>query len=122
MKQNMPHLLAAAPELQVKVMFSAHRTNMKAGFANSSPGCQDNMRRSDNGNCYSSSVNIQVWLQEFAWTEDEKAAKIERRSRDGPKGRQLAKEPMFCFEFAMSMLYWSALVYDYGEVRRSSST
>lgn len=61
-------------------------------------------------------MRIQVWLQEFAWTEDEKAAKIERRTRDGPKGRQLAKEPMFCFEFAMNMLYWSALVYDYGEV------
>ncbi|CAL8466201.1 g5737 [Coccomyxa elongata] len=61
---------------------------------------------------------LQVWLQEFAWTEDEKEAKIERRNRDGPKGRQLAKEPMFCFEFAMSMLYWSALVYDYGEVER----
>ncbi len=59
---------------------------------------------------------LQVWLQEFAWTEDEKAAKVERRDKDGPQGRQLAKEPMFCFEFAMNMLYWSALVYDYGEV------
>lgn len=62
-------------------------------------------------------VPAQVWLQEFAWTEEEKAAKIERRNRDGAIGRQLAKEPMFCFEFAMNMLYWSALVYDYGEVR-----
>ncbi|BDA51087.1 hypothetical protein COCOBI_17-3070 [Coccomyxa sp. Obi] len=61
---------------------------------------------------------LQVWLQEFSWTEDEKAAKIERRNRDGPTGRQLAKEPMFCFEFAMNMLYWSAFVYDYGEVDR----
>ncbi|BDA51093.1 hypothetical protein COCOBI_17-3130 [Coccomyxa sp. Obi] len=61
---------------------------------------------------------LQVCLQEFAWTEDEKAAKIERRNRDGPKGRQLAKEPMFCFEFAMNMLYWSTLVYNYGEVER----
>lgn len=61
-------------------------------------------------------VLMQVWLQEFAWTEDEKETKMERRNRDGPKGRQLAKESMFCFEFAMSMLYWSALVYDHGEV------
>jgi hypothetical protein len=63
---------------------------------------------------------LQVWLQEFAWTEDEKAAKIERRSRDGPKGRELAGEPMFCFEFGMNMLYWSALVYNYAEVRLCS--
>ncbi|EIE21255.1 alpha/beta-hydrolase [Coccomyxa subellipsoidea C-169] len=52
---------------------------------------------------------LQVWLQEFAWTEDERAAKVERRNKDEPQGRQLAKEPMFCFEFAMNMLYWSAL-------------
>ncbi len=66
-------------------------------------------------------VVVQVWLQEFAWMEEEKADKIERRNRDGPTGRKLAKEPMFCFEFAMNMLYWSALVYDYGEVRMRGS-
>ncbi len=122
MKLNIPHLLAAAPELQVKMVFCANRTDMNAELANSAHDCLDNIEKSDLCNCSSSTSNIQVWLQEFAWTEDEKAAKIERRSRDGPKGRQLAKEPMFCFEFAMSMLYWSALVYDYGEVRRSSNT
>ena len=61
----------------------------------------------------------QVWLQEFAWTEDEKLAKLQRRNRCGPQGRQLAKEPLFCFEYAMNMLYWSSLVYDYGEVSHS---
>ncbi|CAL8466198.1 g5734 [Coccomyxa elongata] len=60
-------------------------------------------------------------LQEFAWTEEEKADKMKLRNRDGPTGRQLAKGPMFCFEFAMNMLYWSALVYDYGEVDRGLS-
>ena len=45
----------------------------------------------------------QVWLQEFAWTEDEKLAKLQRRNRCGPQGRQLAKEPLFCFEYAMNM-------------------
>lgn len=57
-----------------------------------------------------------MWLQEFAWTEEEKGEKVARRERDGPKGRQLAKEPMFCFETAMNMFYWSALVYEYQEV------
>ncbi len=32
-------------------------------------------------------------------------------------GCALRREPMFCFETAMNMLYWSALVYDYEEVR-----
>lgn len=26
------------------------------------------------------------------------------------------KEPMFCFETSLKMLYWSMLVYRYGEV------
>ncbi len=60
-----------------------------------------------------------MWLQEFAWTELEREAKIERRNRDGPQGRQLAKEPMFCFEQAINLLYWSSLIYDTGEVSHS---
>ena len=44
--------------------------------------------------------------------------KAAHRIRDGLKGRQLAKEPMFCFEYGMKMLYWSSLVYEYGEVGR----
>ncbi|CAL8466200.1 g5736 [Coccomyxa elongata] len=65
--------------------------------------------------------DLQVWLQEFAWTEEEKWAKIERRNRDGPRGQQLAKEPMFCFDNAVHMLYWSALVYEYGEAEKGLS-
>lgn len=58
----------------------------------------------------------QVWLEEFAWTEDEKAAKIARRNADGPRGQELAGQPMFCFESAMKCLYWASLCYDYREV------
>ncbi|BDA51092.1 probable phospholipase A1-Igamma1, chloroplastic at C-terminar half [Coccomyxa sp. Obi] len=65
--------------------------------------------------------DLQVWLQEFAWTEEEKKSKIERRNRDGPRGQQLAKEPMFCFDSALHSLYWSALIYDYGEAERGLS-
>lgn len=57
-----------------------------------------------------------MWLQEFAWTEEEKGEKVARRESAGPKGRQLAKEPMFCFETAFKLLYWSLLVYEYQEV------
>ncbi|KAK9902044.1 hypothetical protein WJX75_002353 [Coccomyxa subellipsoidea] len=59
-----------------------------------------------------------VWLQEFAWTEEEKAERLSIRSSSGvcpDTNDGLSKEPMFCFETAMNMLYWSALVYDYEE-------
>ena len=38
-----------------------------------------------------------VWLQEFAWTEEEKHAKFLKRASDGELGEQLSNEPMFCF-------------------------
>lgn len=67
----------------------------------------------------------QLWLQEFAWTEAEKAERLEVRSSGAQASSQrakseLKKEPMFCFETAMNMLYWSALVYDYEEVGKPS--
>ena len=62
-----------------------------------------------------------MWLQEFAWTEEEKTERVSMRCSSGtccPDTKSnLKKEPMFCFETAMNMLYWSALVYDYEEVR-----
>lgn len=68
---------------------------------------------------------VQVWLQEFSWTEHEMPKRLAVRntaqsSGDGEAAQKLreklAREPMFCFETAMAMLYWSALVYDYGQV------
>ncbi|CAL5228579.1 g11737 [Coccomyxa viridis] len=58
---------------------------------------------------------LQEWLQEFAWTEEERDVKFRRRAADGEVGELLSKEPMFCFETAMNMLYWTALAYDYAE-------
>jgi hypothetical protein len=40
---------------------------------------------------------MQVWLQEFAWTEEEKQEKSQKRAADGEVGELLAKEPLFCF-------------------------
>jgi hypothetical protein len=59
----------------------------------------------------------QAWLQEFAWTEDDKAAKQARRRACRECGGRLARQPMFCFEQAARCLYWSTLAYDYLEVR-----
>ena len=39
----------------------------------------------------------QVWLQEFAWTEEEKHEKFLKRAADGEVGELLSNEPMFCF-------------------------
>ena len=58
-----------------------------------------------------------MWLQEWAWTEAGKAKDVERRNAgDGSAQadlRRLEKEPMFCYETCVKLLYWTALVYDY---------
>ena len=61
---------------------------------------------------------LQVWLQYFAWTEGSLSAKVQSRSNIGSQQDtdSLAKEPMFCFETAIKMLYWCGLAYEYNEV------
>lgn len=55
---------------------------------------------------------MQVWLQEFAWTEKEKLSKIKARGSSLPDdtAQDLWKEPMFCFETAVKMYYYAHLV------------
>ena len=70
---------------------------------------------------------MQVWLQEWAWTELGKAKDMERRNAgDGSAQMDLSRlqgEPMFCYETCVKLLYWTALVYDYrlDEVARCPS-
>ena len=59
---------------------------------------------------------LQVWLQEFAWTEADKPIKLEARSSMVPKDTDLCRQPMFCFETMMKLLYWSCFVYDHMRV------
>jgi len=58
---------------------------------------------------------LQVWLQEFAWKEDDVAGKMKERASSLPDESfeevELSKEPIFCFETAVKMLYWANLVY-----------
>ena len=57
-----------------------------------------------------------MWLQEFGWTEEEKAAKLAKRGGiAGPVHDALKHEPMFCFGTAVKLFYWSHLVYDINE-------
>lgn len=54
---------------------------------------------------------MQVWLQQFAWTEQSHAAKIQKRNAMPEDECLMAGEPMFCFETAVKLLYWSGFVY-----------
>ena len=59
---------------------------------------------------------MQVWLQEFGWTEEACASKIAKRGDiNGIVQSDLKKEPMFCFGTAVKLFYWSHLVYDVSE-------
>ncbi|KAK9823190.1 hypothetical protein WJX72_000942 [[Myrmecia] bisecta] len=58
---------------------------------------------------------LTVWLQDFAWTEEDKPRKLAARLAMLPICPAILDEPLFCFETAVKMFYWSALVYRYQE-------
>jgi hypothetical protein len=55
-------------------------------------------------------LQAQIWLQEFAWTEKDHAQQVARRRMQWGHSFQLRTAPMFCFETAIRLFYWSALV------------
>ena len=56
-----------------------------------------------------------MWLQDFAWTERDISKKLRTRAAKLPENPALASEPIFCFELAIRLFYWSCLVYTYEE-------
>ena len=54
-------------------------------------------------------VMAQEFLQQFAWMEAEKDDEIAKRNRAAVES--IMHEPLFCFETAIKLLYWSNLVY-----------
>ena len=62
-------------------------------------------------------LTMQVWLQDFAWTEKDVSKKLKTRAAKLPESSSLASEPIFCFELAIRLFYWSCLVYTYEEAR-----
>ena len=58
----------------------------------------------------------QVWEQEVAWTEADKEIKLAAKALTAEGSDKLLRQPIFCFETMMHMLYWSCLVYDYKRV------
>ena len=71
--------------------------------------------------CCSGSTLVQAWLQEFAWTEAEKLQKWKTRAGNlrltSAALHDLNKEPMFCFESAIKLYYYSHIIYHYHKVR-----
>ena len=59
---------------------------------------------------------MQIWEQEFAWTEADKPIKLAARALTAPPSSSLNMQPMFCFLTMMKMWYWSGLVYDHQRV------
>jgi hypothetical protein len=63
----------------------------------------------------------QAWLQEWCWTEASRASKLEERHRHLQHGAETAhsaaldREPMFCMETAVKLLYFSGLSYRVNE-------
>ena len=69
---------------------------------------------------------LQVWLQEFAWTERDVERKKEERVSSLPEESFenfcMDCEPLFCFETAVKLMYWAFLAYDTGELPDSPFT
>ncbi|DBA91385.1 TPA: hypothetical protein ACH3X2_003920 [Trebouxia sp. C0005] len=63
---------------------------------------------------------MQVWLQEFCWSYKSRQAKLRLRNQSAPDNHELVAAPMFCFEDAMKLLYWTVLIYDMKEAERTS--
>ena len=56
----------------------------------------------------------QVYLQEFAWMEDQKPGAVAARADHAVHAAErawLIREPMFCFQTAIAMHRWSCLSY-----------
>ena len=58
---------------------------------------------------------LQMWLQDFAWTVDDLPGKHASRNVKLGNKPSLRQEPIFCFELAIRLFYWTCLVYEIGE-------
>lgn len=65
-----------------------------------------------------------MWLQEFAWTEAEKLRRLKDRSSNlrltSIVREEVDREPMFCFETAIKLYYFSHIIYFYDKVCASA--
>ncbi len=60
---------------------------------------------------------MQIWLQMFAWSEATKPQVLWQRATGASHQRSLMeREPLFCMETAIKMLYFSGMAYEHDEV------
>ena len=62
----------------------------------------------------SQACHVQVYLQELAWTEENKPACVARRADHAAHAAErslLTEAPMFCFQTALALHRWSCLAY-----------
>lgn len=66
-------------------------------------------------------LDLQGMLQQHSWSEDEKQDRLDQRNLRLIDLGQKATcwQPLFCFETAVKLFYFSALVYEYREVQSS---
>ena len=64
-------------------------------------------------------LQLQIWPQEFVWTEADKPIKLNASSIMVPNNPSLAGQPIFCFETMMNLLYWSCFAYEHDRVRKA---
>ena len=57
---------------------------------------------------------LQSLLEKFSWLEVEKVPLI--KARNEKASNFVSEQPMFCFETAIKLFYWSNVVYAYKEV------
>lgn len=64
------------------------------------------------------SVEVQGMLQQHAWSEEQKPARLEQRNQRLTELGQdaVCGQPLFCVETAIKLFYFSALIYVYKEV------
>lgn len=56
-------------------------------------------------------------LQEFVWSEEQRAERTEERlKRLQALGAEDTLMPLFCFQTAIKSFYFAALIYEYQEV------
>ncbi len=59
---------------------------------------------------------MQAGYQVFSWADDQIESRKHHRRKYAQGDASLDHEPMFCFELALKLLYFSALAYDLEEV------
>lgn len=69
------------------------------------------------------SDDVQSWLRELVWQEEEAPQLREKLAEVLPDFKEvLVKEPVFCFDVTAKLLVWSDLVYTFEDNMHAKET